>query len=500
MDVFNLIIAITIIYCCGSVLLRLFDNYEIYTSRLERIAISFTLGLFAIVLIQLYMLFAKIPLKKGTILLFVLPIIGVKAYYYLRALFVFKKIKGMALKEPIWRMLPRLSLPEYFIIFYISILSLIVLFVCVAMPPYTWDARGVWLFYPKIFFYQKTIFTADFLDPYRYLRHHSYPLLIALGINFIYEMLGKVNDYTVKILFGLLYVCFIFILYEIQKKYLWLSRTHSLIFTAVFASLPAYFRIINGSVPSAYADFPLSFFYLLTIIHVIRYIIEPKTKILFIASIFASMCIFTKNEGIVLWFLSFIILLGEGLYAQLLRNKVFLKDLALYVFFPLFLLLPWFLIRSALPKIDDNIPLYSFTVRNIISRAVNIPIVIKYTFLSMVLDYYTWGVIWAIILLSIILYFTSRNYFFDNPRIFNYLLLIPIAHYLFVLIPIHAFYLPYATANFSLPIESEFKYTASTFDGGGSFVRLCMHTMPLLFLFVSLQINNVFKRKATSYL
>lgn len=501
--VLRLLLAIIIIYWCGNVLLRMIDNRKLYTGWLERASVAFPMGIFVVALIQLYMLYVRIPLGMATTLSFLSPFIVVQIYYYLKSLGLGNRQGKVILAKRVERhIIPGnvrmgLSFAEWLIICYLTVLCLIICFSCIAMPTYAWDERGTWLLYSKVFFYQKTIFTTDFLDPYRFMLHHNYPLLVSLAVNFFYTMLGKADDYLGKILFGLFYIDFVIFFYIIQKKFLSIPRLGALIFAAVFMSVPCYFKIFNGSVISAYADFPLSCFYLLTVAHLIAYSIKPQRTLLFISAIFASACIFTKKEGAVLYLFSLSILVGEGLFRRYFGKRAFWQNFLVYVVLPSLLLIPWFLIRRGLPSLDDQNPLlYGLTLQNAIARVGNFSIVFKHTLSAMFLDCATWGIIWAVIIFSVILYLMLGWHSYGNPRIIWYLLIIPLAYYIFVSF-MYVFCAPYA--NFPLvaiPIEYEFKqYPPYIYNGGASFARLRMHVLPLLFLFVSLQISSLFHKQ-----
>ena len=80
-----------------------------------------------------------------------------------------------------------------------------VLFICLLLPLHSWDAISTWAFKAKVIFYNKTIFVEDFLDPARFSPLTSYPLLVPLSENYIFNMVGELNEHCVKIIFALLY-------------------------------------------------------------------------------------------------------------------------------------------------------------------------------------------------------------------------------------------------------------------------------------------------------
>lgn len=488
MHCFWLLFSVFIIFLTGNAILRIVDNGKLYGNLIERAAISYGLGIGAVTVIQLYALFIRIPLNKINILLLISPFLIIRIFYALKD-GEFKKISELILncikrdfliKDRL--ISKRTSVLEALLIIYLVVLCLMMFFVCVSMPMYTWDSRAVWGLKAKMFFHNQTIFTGDFLDPHRFHSNTPYPLLIPLAENFFYNMFGSVDDYSVKIIFALFYICLLFLLYATQKKYFSVSRLHSLIFTSVFASLPFLFVIYSGSVPSAYADFPLACFYTFALIYLFNYMQNLNKKDLFLAVFFASCCIFTKNEGMALYLISCAALLIDTVITKRISERKGLQDLAIYALFPLLILVPWFILRSKLPVLNDNNPLLFLNAENLLAGFSHLKVIMKLTVREMFTNFKSWGIAWAIIVIAVILNpgRSSKTY---NARTEIYLLGIPIFYYLFVITPIFMFYVPFKST-----FEIEFN--------GTSFERLRLHVLPLLLLFVSLRIKRVFNKEA----
>lgn len=470
--------SIFIIFFVGNVVLRIIGNQNL--NRMERIVVSFGLGLLALSLIQLYATFIKIPLNRMNIFLLISPFFILQSYYLSKEDIDFSRIIKLVSLPKISNFLLKVraitiktNILESLSIIYLILLCFIMLSVCLITPMYTWDSRATWGFKAKALFNNHTIFADDFFDGYRFHPNTPYPLLIPFAENFFYNLVGGVDDYAVKIIFALFYITLVIFIYVTQRKYLLISRQQSLIFTCLFASLPFLFVIYSGSVPSAYADFPLAFFYTLSIVYLLNYMNNRNIKTIILAALFSCCCIFTKNEGIPLFIISIIVLLIDGITNRYLLERKNILALLFYIILPILLLAPWFIIKRGLPTIHDNNPLPYLTISNLTNSLWRLKIIMKLALREMFTNYLSWGIVWIIIAIASLL---SRK---DKSKVKIYLLVIPLIYYFFIITPLYMFYTP--TQN---PIEIEFR--------GTSFERFCLHTFPLLMLFVFYKINQLF--------
>jgi len=468
----------------GNALLQIIDKSRLYNSRIERFVLSYGLGVFIIAIIQLYALFIKLPLNKTNILFLLSPFVLVKLFYFIkRARTRIDQTRERSDQTPGSRVRnKRIKVLEVLLIVFIVLLCLIMLSVCLLMPMYTWDSRATWGFKAKILFQKQSIFTDDFLDPSRYHTNTRYPILIPLIENYFYNMLGAADDYLVKVIFALFYLALILFLYVVQTKYFSITRLHSLIFTAVFVSLPFLFVIYNGSVPSAFVDFPLACFFTLSMMYIFLYMKTKNIKHIILASLFSCAGIFSKNEGIALFLLSILVLLIDSILCKYLSNKKNIKSFLIYVFLPILILIPWFLIRSKLPIFEvDN--LLAITPSNFVSGFPRLGLILKLSFLNMFTNLRSWGIIWPIVIMTIFINFKQKQTKY-YPMLEKYLLAVPLVYYFLILTPIYMFY------NIKVyPLETLFGIE------GANFERLRLHTFPLLMLFVSLRISRIFNQK-----
>lgn len=470
------------VFLIGNSLLKIIDRNKIYDTTMEKFVISYALGIGAIAIIQFYMMFMRIPVNKTTILLIFSPFLVMQLYYLVKRIYKSPLILLVNKRFYIGERSTPLNILKISLIIYLVLLCLIILFICLFFPMYTYDSRATWAFKAKILFYRQTIFTDEFFDLYRFHPNVHYPLLVPLSESFFFNMLMKADDYLVKVIFTLFYICFIFWLYITQRKYFNTSRLHALVFTSVIVSTPFLFVIYGGSVPSAYADFVLTFFYTLNIILLFRYFQDHKIENLIMASLFALCVLFTKGEGALLFLISIIVFIIDAFWGRYFRKNT-VRHLLLYVLLPLVILLPWFIISAQLPtSLNDANPLAYMTISNMVNSLPYIGQVIRLTLKEIFTNLSSWSVIWLLIFIAIgikpkdIKY--NNNY---NPRLEAYLLFIPFFHYLFILMPFYIFYIPrvgFLEANF----------------GGSTFERYWWQTIPLLLLFTSLKIQRLFQK------
>jgi len=465
------IISILLFFITGNAVLKLIDHKYRYHNTIERVVISYFLGVGIVALIQLYAMCCRIPLTKTNILLLLLPFFIVQAYFCVTKKNIVFKSKSISHR------IGQIGLhgKEAVLTVYLVLLCLIMLFACLSFPIYSYDARAVWSFKAKIIFYQHSVFNDDFLDQYRFHPNTAYPLLMPLCQSFIYNILGSVDEYLVKILFALFYISLVLFIYHTQRDFFSLGRLHSLIFTAVSVSVPFLFVIFSGSVPSAYIDFPFACFYTFTVVYLLKYLREHNLVHIIIAALSAAFCIFIKNEGGVLFLISLAIFIGE---------KKVAKGFIIYLLLPIALTLPWFWLRAKFPVIYDSNPLHFLTFTNVMQGFPRFGLVMKLTLREMFLNLRSWGLLWVIIFFSVALSFKKDCYSHINRREY-YLCVIPFFYYFIVVTFIYMFFAP-----LKVPTEIEFS--------GTSFERLRSHTLFLLMLFISLQISAFFRKKETA--
>lgn len=475
------IFAILFVFLTGSTCLRYIDRHAAIGSRLERAALAWALGLVAICFFQLYLIALRIPLGRPSLLMLIIPVVLLNLYVPLRRRIAQRSDRPLMPDIRAWFVARRrccidASVVRIIAVSFIVLLCVLMIAACVFLPLYTWDSRAIWSFKAKVIFSQGTVLNSDFLDISRFHPHQSYPLLVPLAQNFFYLMLGTADEYLVKILFALMYVSMLALMYSFFNTSCGISKTVSAALTAACASVPCFFVIYNGSVPSAYADFPLAFFYGLTFIYLVRFMRSGRLTALGIATCCAAATLFTKNEGIVLFILASLVLAAETVAAGSWKERKGLIAVSVFIGTAILIVVPWFLLRSALPRGDENNPLSILNAAVLARGMSRLPLVLGLTFREMFRNIVSWGVFWYVSVAALLVCIGQRVRG-QEGRLRLYTLLVPLVYWFAVITPLYTFF-----TNPATPIELEFE--------GTSFERLRLHALPVLMLFIGMTIGT----------
>ena len=110
-----------------------------------------------------------------------------------------------------------LSKTEWMLIFVIafSIITLVVL--CFIFPLSFWDSRAIWGTKAKMLFYSRTVFSSDFMDPFRLNPHPRYPLLFPMSESFVYFAIGTPDDYAIMVLIAAFFPMLLSFLFDLAR-------------------------------------------------------------------------------------------------------------------------------------------------------------------------------------------------------------------------------------------------------------------------------------------
>ena len=185
------------------------------------------------------------------------------------------------------------------------------------------------------------LYKASFLSAYLQPYLNDKPVFPYLYQGWSFLVLGTPNDALFKVANPILFLCFITAFYSVIRRFL--SRTHSLLFALLLASLP----LTLYHVSTAYADFPITLFFGLACFYFYRCLEEFESgssganPSLSLALTFLSFTIWTKRAGLVL---ALIMLSMLAVFLILRRQQLIKKDprLILAAFWPFVLFaLPW---------------------------------------------------------------------------------------------------------------------------------------------------------------
>jgi hypothetical protein len=329
-----------------------------------------------------------------------------------------------------------------------------------SQPLLGFDSRAIWGMKAKIIFHQQSIYTEDFFDSERLHAKNRYPLLIPLLENFVYHFSGSQNDRTAKVIFPFFYLSLLALFYETVR--LGLNRLASLWGLILFALLPAFLLYNNGGAASGYVDLPLTYFTSVTAVHLYRWMLTGSRGNLVIAGFSGVFAAFTKNEGIPLTAITFMVFMGASAWMgkQLLLGR--LRDLLITLLGASVLLLPWLHFRSQLPITDED---FERLVRtpNLISGLNRVPQILGRLVQEYYLKPHIWNVMGLCLLLPLTELLRGRKKTLEDVFIF-----IPLFYTLLV---VAIFMVTPWQLNDLMPV---------------ALTRLTMHTVPLAFLWLLL--------------
>ncbi len=348
---------------------------------------------------------------------------------------------------------------DFLLISAISAEMFVVFLRAILLPVEAFDAVAGWGLKAKAIFLAGNIPT-DFLlnQNYRYYAYHpDYPLLVPLAQSYTCLFVQEYNDFASKLIFPCFLTGCLIVLYRACRR-LSLSRSESLAFTFLLGSVP-YFSL---QASAAYSDPILSFFFSCGAIYLYLWILMQHTGDLLISAVLLGMAGLTKNEGLVLSLICWLVL-----SLHLLLDKHRQKRMAywkLWTYYGLILLViqgPWLIYRFSLQVGNDVINrdalMASFTWMTL-KRIVPI----LYHYQTQIFGPKNWNVVWIVFLGSLIYRF---------KRIFQ-------CQVKYILLPILLTVLVYTSIYFITPrdVVWHLKTSAS---------RVSLHFLPLIIFFLA---------------
>ncbi|OQX87125.1 MAG: hypothetical protein B6D55_04260, partial [Candidatus Omnitrophica bacterium 4484_70.2] len=159
-----------------------------------------------------------------------------------------------------------------------------------------------WGFMGKVFFMNNKIPWMYFIQERELFPHRDYPLFLPLYETLAYKFIGNFDDRLVKIFLSLLFINFVFHFVAMA-----LSDKHAPFFVMgivlFILTLPEYFIYLSNG----YADFPFSYFSLVSIFFLNSFLKNKTRDSLILSSYFLGLCMWTKKEGLV-WLVVILVL------------------------------------------------------------------------------------------------------------------------------------------------------------------------------------------------
>ena len=354
----------------GWVILRLFLDRKSYFTWEERSTLSLGLGWGFLTLEMFYFALLKFPWNPSLLFLPWLAFLP----------FVLRHRKIVLTKHiSLTRFESSLLLFLFFLFLYVSMDTL-----TFPLTYYEfWDAWSIWGHKARAFALTRSVDFSFFTDPSRYFAHQEYPLLLPLSESWVYLGLGKIDEFTVKLLFPLFFLSFLVLFWGACRREK--NQKESLLLTSFLATLPIFLQyIVQG-----YAELPLTFYYTFSTLYLYFWCQTGRWEDLWMGVFFSLFAAWTKNEGLALFIINFF-LFGTGRFVTSReRNRKKVLE-AILLLTPLFLLLPWYLLLRRLGISSEFLPGRGGAFLNQTSR---IPIILK-TFFWQVIDIRSWNLLW----------------------------------------------------------------------------------------------------------
>ena len=304
-------------------------------------------------------------------------------------------------------------------------------------PIVEWDVIAIWGLKAKVLLHEPVITSRYFSDLLKAYSHLDYPLLWPFAMAWVWSCVGSVDLVKVKVLAPALLASLLFLFFGLLRRKA--SRPHALFFTAVLAGIP----MLLTQTSRMLADAPLAFFALGAFVCGYLWIESGHSDDLRIAGTFAVGMLFTKNEGIGLWFILGIVIV-VALAAE--RRIKLLPSAGVWLgVVPLLVMLPWFIFRLGIPKVHED---YGAKISPVyfLGNLSRVPEVLRSS-IRFFLNWNDWLLFWPLALLLLIL---TPTHSLRRPMVFllvGAILPLLMYGYIYVITPWNLNELMNATAN-----------------------------------------------------
>lgn len=279
-------------------------------------------------------------------------------------------------------LLPSLALPLIGLVMWLSRLRTL-----------GWDGLFNWEIKARIAFLNGGAIPLEFFsDPTRTWTLQGYPLLLPLVEAWFYGWMGSADQGMIKLLFPLFFAVALGLIAIGAGKAggaAWQTA-----FAFLLIAITPLVVIGDGGASSGYADFPLAVFYLAAVVYLIEYWIEGSERILPLLGGLAAIPCWIKQEGAILW------LCLVALAAVKIVQRRQARWLLTLILPGVVVLIGWrAFVGFVKPPTGENfMPVTPVMLWNNLDRAqVIIPAAT-----SEMLNWKHWGVLWPIVVVSIL--------------------------------------------------------------------------------------------------
>jgi len=185
---------------------------------------------------------------------------------------------------------------EILLLFLVLLLLFQQLNYAIRLPLVGFDSRAHWGLKTKILHHEGTFYSKSFYDSERIHPQVRHPLLLPITEVLVTLSLGRYDDRLMKIPLVMIFASILALFYSETRRYH--SRAVALGFTLFLASIPRMTTPGDGGITSGYADAPLAFYFLATLIFLVRWIRSGEMKDAVCASLLAVFTMYIKDDGI----------------------------------------------------------------------------------------------------------------------------------------------------------------------------------------------------------
>ena len=317
----------------------------------------------------------------------------------------------------------------------------------VIRPLSAWDGFAIWLVKSKMFFID------GFVNPNIYfVLRDSYPYIVNLSGTFIYEVLGKVDDTAVLLLFYGFYLFLFLIFFSALKDEVGAKK--SLVFSFLLISTQNIIRH-GGRFEAGYVDLALGF-YIFVSYHLLKlYLRHEKLNNLIVLQLILGVTALIKVEGS-----AFCLIVNAILLYKLLLKQKKIKE-SFMAFLWVVPVLDWQIFKT---QNHINFTLYENPHLNLY-RIPAILVEMSREFINI----QNWNLLWIVFFLSLIYVFIRKQ----SKSILLLLIISQVVVYFLVFI--------------ISPNEPNIHVR-------GVFNRLLLHVAPLAVYFIAISFTNPLKK------
>jgi len=232
--------------------------------------------------------------------------------------------------------------------------------------------------------------------------HVDYPLLVPISEVWFYVFNNGLNEFLVKSIFPLIFLCFLCVFYSVLKRLLD-SRITALLFTFMLSSVAQF----NAYATIGVADLALSINFGIAFFYLYQWMKNSKISVfLYISMLFSVFTIWTKNEGIILACIIFLITALYTILRHAYRDRGVLIRISAYIFVVCLFVLGWLGYRTSLGLVNENFNFSMITQEKLVSGIQKIPVIL-YEYQKQIFGFKKWNIAWVILLFLFITRFKA---------------------------------------------------------------------------------------------